>query len=272
MPIISMSRLSCTSSAAIADGLAARLELSRIEDEIFADAAGTSGIEIDTIRKAFSDAPSLFGMNAASRKRCIVHVQAALATRFLADDVVYLGGFGHLLVQGVSHLLKVRITATRPDRIALKAEREGCDEKQAAKRIDRDDKQRKNLAQQVFQVDDDDDDPFDLVINTSQVDVPTAVDIVAETVRHDRYRPMTYSMTCMRNVEVAHRVKAALVDLDTDVDAQAENGTVRVRIRGGGKANRVEEVRTRALALDGVETVEVLAIQDLLDGKAGKLI
>lgn len=271
MPIISLSRRSCTSSAAIADELAGRLDCARIGEEIYADAAVASGVEADTLRKAFTDAPSLFGMNLVSRKRCIVHVQAALATRFLAGDVVYLGTFGHLLVRGVSHLLKVRITAARPDRVTLRAQRDGCNEAEAAKRIDRDDKQHHNLAKQVFGVDDNDDDPYDLVINTSQVDVATAVDIIAETVRHDRYKPMTYSMTCMRNVALGHRVKAVLVDLDPDVDAQAENGNIRVRIRDAGKEKRVEEVRVRALALDGVESVEVLAIQDFLDGKAGRL-
>ena len=88
----------------------------------------------------------------------------------------------------------------------------------------------------------------------------TAVDIITGTAKLKRYQPMTYSLACMRNVELARRVRAALADLDVDVDVQAEGGKLRVRTRdsGRGTAKRVEEIRQRASAHDGVEHVEVI--------------
>jgi cytidylate kinase len=271
MAIVSISRFSHTSSEAVARGVATRLGGEFVSEEVFDEAAARSDLPLEKLKKALHDAPSLLGMSLPLRRRCIAHVQAALAARFLNDNTVYLGDFGHLLVQGVSHLLKVRITAALDDRVALMAKRDECDAKAAEKAIRREDKRRRNLAQHIFGTDDDDDEPFDLVINTSQVNVETAVDIIVDTAGHKRYQPMTYSITCMQNVELGHRARAALVDLDPGVDVHAENGKLRVRIRDAGKKQRLEDVRARVLGLDGAESVEVVAVKDTLDDRAGRM-
>jgi hypothetical protein len=84
---------------------------------------------------------------------------------------------------------------------------------------------------------------------------------------------MTYSLACMRNVELAHRVRAALIDLDVDIDVQADGGKLRVRTRDSGRSTnkRVEEIRQRAMALDGVEHVDVVAIKDIFNGAPGRV-
>ncbi len=268
MSIISISRTPYTSSEAIARNVAGKLGYVCLDQEVFEEATAGSGIPPDKLQKAFSEPPSLFGMSLTTRKRCVASVQAGLSARYLDDDVVYLGDFGHLLVHGVSHLLKVRITAQEQDRVAQKAEREDCTTKEAEKQIQKSDKQRAALAKQLFGVEGNDSELFDLVINTSQVDIDTATDIIVDTVKHKRYQPMTYSVRCMQNVELGHRVRAALIDLDPDVDVQAEDGKVRVRIRdaGDGKGKRSEEIEQRAASLAGVEQVEVLAVKDLFDG------
>jgi cytidylate kinase len=271
MPIIIISRLSYTSGEAIAHGLASRLGYECLADEVFPEAASRSGIPVGKLRQALEEAPSLFGMAPSARKRLIAHLQAALLRRLLPDNVVFHGPFAHCLVQGISHVLKVRVFAHVQDRVALKVKQEGGSTREAGKAIVATDRARLLLAKLAFGVDDDDPSLFDLVLNTSQVDPETAIGLIAETVGHKRYQPMTYSQKCLENLELSQRARAALVDLDPEVVVQAESGQLRIRTRsaGRGKARRLAQIRERVATLSGVSGVEVETVADLLDHLTG---
>jgi cytidylate kinase len=241
-----------------------------VEQEVFQQAAVESGIEEAKLWRAFREPPSFFGPSIAARKRSVVHVAAALAKHMLKDNVVYHGPFGHILIPGISHVLKVRIFAQREDRVATKVKREGTVSAGAVeKALLREDKQRRALAKLVFNVDDDDANLFDLVINTSQVDVETATDIIAGTVKLKRYQPMTYSVRCMGNLELSLRTKASLIDLDPDLDVEADNGNIRIRTRARGK--KLAAMRQQAAAFQGVKSVEVESVEDSFGRIAGGL-
>jgi hypothetical protein len=189
----------------------------------------------------------------------------------LPDNVVFHGPFAHCLVQGISHVLKVRVFAHVQDRVALKVKQEGGSTREAGKAIVATDRARLLLAKLAFGVDDDDPSLFDLVLNTSQVDPETAIGLIAETVGHKRYQPMTYSQKCLENLELSQRARAALVDLDPEVVVQAESGQLRIRTRsaGRGKARRLAQIRERVATLSGVSGVEVETVADLLDHLTG---
>ncbi len=272
MSIISISRLSYTSGEAIAHNVSSRLEYNCIDLEVFRDASERSGIPQVKLEKALKETPSLlFGMSLATRKRYVMHIQAALSAHFLEDNVVYHGPFGTHLIEGVSHFLKVRIYAQLEDRITLKVKRDGCSYDEAKRVILRDDRQRLELADILFKADDDNNDPFDLLINTSRMDINTAVEVIAETVKQSRYKPMTYSVRCMEAQELSHRVKSSLVDLDPDIDVQVDSGNVRVRIKAQGwtKKKRISIVRERVSKIEGVKSVEIEAVADIFDRIVG---
>jgi cytidylate kinase len=233
-----------------------------IDQEVFRDAAAVSGIDESKLSRAFREPPSFFGMSETARRRSIAHVAAALARHMLKDNVIYHGSFGHLLIPGVSHVLKVRIYAQREDRVAARTRCDGeADSGGAEKALRREDRERQALAKMVFEVDDEDTDLFDLVINTSQVDVDTAVAIIASTAKLKRYQPMTYSMRCMENLELSLRAKASVVDLDPAVVVEADGGNVRIRTRCG-RGRRLAEVRRRAAELEGAKSVEIDTVKD----------
>jgi cytidylate kinase len=248
----------------VAGKVAASLNYEIIDEEVFDDASAVSGIPKDKLLTAFREAPSFFGMSAAIRKRSIAHVSAALAKRFLKDNVVYHGPFGHVLVPSISHVLKVRIIAQRKDRIAAKIEREpNLSETDAEKALLREDKQHVSLAKQVFDVDEDESELFDLVINTSEVDVDAATETILDTAKLKRYQPMTYSIQCIENLELSLRARALLVTDDPDVDVQVENGALRIRtrVRAEGKHRTMRE---KAQKLKDVKNVEVDVLGDSL--------
>jgi cytidylate kinase len=264
--------LSYTSGRAIAHEAASSLGYEVVDREIFLEASNTSGVSESKLLKAFQDPPTLFGMSSSTRKRYVVHVSAALAKRFLKGNVIYQGPFGYPLVTGVSHVLKVRIFAQREDRVSAMVERErGLSAAEAEKALLKQDRARAALAKQVFQTEDDDTSLFDLMINTSQVDTPSAVEIITNTAKLKRYQPMTYSIRCMENLELCLRVRAHITDVDVDAEVEADGGRIRIRTHGGGglKKRKLSEIEQRVAALEGVETVEVEMIEDKLGRVAG---
>jgi cytidylate kinase len=253
--------------------LARSLGYELVDNEIFQEASVTSGVTESKILKAFQDPPTLFGMSSSTRKRYIVHVSAALAKRFLKGNVIYQGPFGYPLITGVSHVLKVRIFAQREDRVATLVDRErGLSEAEAEKVILKQDGARAALAKQVFRAEDDDASLFDLLINTSQMDTQSAVEIVTNTAKLKRYQPMTYSIRCMENLELSLRVRARITDIDADADVEVDAGAVRVKAHGGGgfKKKKLSEIKQRVASLEGVEAIEVEMIEDSFDRVAGR--
>jgi cytidylate kinase len=267
MPIVIISSRSYTSGETVAKEVASTLGYEYVGEDVYEDASRRSQIPLEKIQKALFGAPSLLGMSQSVRKRCIAHAQAAIAARLLVDDVVFHDPFGHLLVVGVSHVLTVRVLAPMEKRVALKVESEGCSPKDAEKSISKSDKQRLSVAEEVFGVNDDNTKSFDLVVDTADVDVASAVGIIAESVKQERYKPMTYSLQRMKDIELSCRVRAALVGLDPDVRVQAKKGEVRIRTRSTGRSNekRMKEIRGIAERQEGVSAVEIETITDLVD-------
>jgi len=266
MSCINISKLSYSSGKEIAKTIADQLGYDCIEDEIFDDAANASGFDRQKLQRAFSQAPSLFGMSLSSRKILSAHVQAALARRLVEDDLVYHGPFGHLMVKGVSHIFTVRVHAPVAQRVAEMIKRTNVNGREAEKTILREDRQRLEIARLLFGANDDDTSNFDLVVNTSQLDTETAVSIIAETIKLRRYRPMTYSLRCMQDTELACRAKAALVDLDPGIEVTSDGGRlqVRTRLQGGSQKRRKSEIEDRLKKIEGVEKVDIEAFEGIL--------
>jgi cytidylate kinase len=271
MPIITVSKRIYDRGDEIADGVGRTLGYQNVGKEVFAAASREFGIPEGKLFEAVHDAPSLLGMSPANRKRYISYAQAALAAYMLNDNVVYHGPAGHLLVQGVSHVLRVRILANIEDRIALMVKRERVGEKEARKHIERDDEQRRKWVKLFYGKDDTDPNIYDLMINIEQVPLDHAIRIIADTAKLRKFQPMTYSLKLMKSLELRYRVKAHLVDIDPDVRVDSENGkiTVHMKASGGNKKKSIEAAKERVLQLPGVKSVDVHVSEDLFDRFAG---
>jgi hypothetical protein len=77
---------------------------------------------------------------------------------------------------------------------------------------------------------------------------------------------MTYSVKCIREMELASRVRVALLDHFSDAAVQADGSTVIVKIAAvpREKGKRVEAIEMLARAIPGVSHVEVHVIDDVI--------
>ncbi len=273
MSLILLSRLSDTPGKAIAHQLAEKLGYECLDEEVVEQTASEADLSADLVRRALSEPPSLLGMRSAVRRRCLVRFRATLATRLLQDKVVYHGPFGGWVIRGVSHALTVRIHADAADRAAARSRKTGLDLAQARKIIQREDRGRLALVRELFEGDDDDVGRFDLVVNTSQVDPESAVDLIAETAGMRRYQPNSYSQRCLQDLSLAHQVEARLVDLDPKVAVEVDGGHARIRtqLNGAAAKRRFAEIERRALDLQGIRAVQIQNVGDLFSAIAGRL-
>lgn len=262
MPIVIISRLPGTGGETIARQVAAELGYRSIDSEVFEEASRMSTIPAEKLRTALEQPPSMFGATSADGRRFAAYIRAALAAQLIEDKVVYHGPFGHVLITGIAHMVKVRLTALMADRIKRLMERENRDQRAAERKITQMDKNRLQIAEMLFGADDDDPGPFNLVLNTSEMDEPGLIAAICETVRHDRYRPTTYSLDAMIDLELSARLKAILLDIDPEAQIYAKRGDVRIRtgIGGRSKEKKLNDIRQRVEAQEGVGSVTIESV------------
>ena len=111
MAIITISRGSYSRGKEVAEAVAARLGYECISRDVLLDASKRFNIPEVKLIRAIHDAPTLLQRMGHDRSAYMAYIRSALTWRVREDNVVYHGLAGHILLQGVSHVLKVRIIA-----------------------------------------------------------------------------------------------------------------------------------------------------------------
>ncbi len=133
MGIIAITRGYYSSGNEIAEKVAQQLEYGCISREIILEASKEFNIPELSLIHAFEDPPSILDRLTGGKKKYIAHTRTTLLKHLLKDNVVYHGFAGHFFVDGVSHLLKVLITAKREYRIPIVMKRDNVSRKEASR-------------------------------------------------------------------------------------------------------------------------------------------
>ena len=233
--------------------------------ELLGKVADTYQIEKTKLAKALDEMPSFLGMSTKLRNRYLAYIQEATLGALLKEKVVCQGLAAHLYVLGVSHVLSVRILADAEKSLQQSVSKKGISHKEARKLIDRRNKLRRRWSMDAFNLDETDPSQYDLVINLSHIDGDEAGKIISETVAYRRFNPMTYSIECLQDLELAGRVRAALLEHFPDVRLRARGGTLVVETTAlkREKQKRAKAIKEIAGKIPGVEYVEVHVINDI---------
>ena len=215
--------------------------------------------------KALEEPPSIFGMPAKVRRRYLAYIEEATLTRLLEDNVVCYGLAGHLYVLGVSHVLKVCLISAREEKINMISSRAGIPREKARKLVSREEKRQRRWSLESFRLDEADPSLYDLVIRLSNIDPDEVVKTITETVGYRKFKPMTYSIKCLKDRELAARVRAVVLARFSDVRVQADGDMVVVETRAlkREEAKRVQAIEELAGSIPGVGHVEVHVISDI---------
>jgi cytidylate kinase len=264
MPIILISSDSQSTGAEIAQVTAENLGYELLDQELIETVADKHQIPKDKLLQVLTEQPSFFGISSREWNRYLAYIQEATLSELIGDKIVCVGLAAHLYVLGVSHVLKIRILANPEDIKQEIATEKGVSQVKAGKLLDERRKRSRRWSMDTYGIDETDPSQYDLVISLSQIDSDEAVKIISETVTSRRFSPMTYSKKRISDIELASRVRAALIDQVPDVRVRADSGMIVVNTTAlkRGKKKKSDLIKDIAGNIPGVEYVEVHVIND----------
>ncbi|MFC1820557.1 AAA family ATPase [Thermodesulfobacteriota bacterium] len=259
MAIITISRGSYSKGKEIAEKVAARLGYDCISREVILDASAHFNIPEIRLVKAIHNAPSILDRFSHTKQAFISYYQNALSLRVQKDNVVYHGLAGHLLLKGISHVLKIRIIAALSTRVKYEMEREGISEQEALALIQKDDQERRRWTESLYGVDPWDSSLYDFVIRIDKFTVENAVDFICQATAFEQFKTSKGSQQKTDDLVLASQVKAVLTDQHFDVAVTCEYGNLIIFTKADDRHIHKLEQRAKTLEseIEGINNIEV---------------
>jgi len=211
MPIITISRGTCSGGAQLAEELRERLGWKVLSQEDVSSAAAKAYrmTEQELFRGLYL--PANFYERFTHRKTRYLLATQATVTELLADgDGIYHGLAGQFLFADLCNAFKVRIVAPMEYRIETAIRRFGLKRDEAKRHIKDADDYRSRWGRQIFHADITDADLYDLVINLEHVSLDRATTMISEIMEGDDYRPTAQCVQEYHDFALERRVKAEL--------------------------------------------------------------
>lgn len=243
----------------IAKAVADRLGYACVGPEVLAEASRRYDVPEEKLLETLESTSSFRDSFSSARTRNLAYLQAAFLGVLVKDDVVYHGWEGHLLIDGVSHILKVRLMADLEARARSKAEAEEIPVKKAREGLRKESEFVHHYARHVFGVDTADASLFELALDVTKTGQDRCVDVIADLVRDVRFQPITYSRNTLRDKELASRIRAALITEYPDVRVHARDGNVSIDA-GALKKKKPDLLMALKQEMEGIEGVSYVEI------------
>jgi hypothetical protein len=259
MSIITISRGSFGGGVMLAERLGAALGYGCLSREAVAEKAVAPGVSQEQLLDALSKPPGFLERFRHERYQFIALFQAALGEEVKGGKVVYHCNAGHLMLQGVSPLLKVRVIAPLEKRVAMVRERRKMSASEAEGYIRKVDADRSKWTRFLYGVDWEDSALYDVVVNLGVMDVPEACDIVAAAARQKCFEFAGDWQTQLADLAIGSRVRANLAinpatsHLEFEVTSRQGRVSILGRATTGdelGEIKRVAQEVPGVVALD----------------------
>jgi len=211
MPIITMSRGSCSGGTRLAEELHERLGWKILSQEDVSSAAAKTYrmTEQELFRGLYL--PANFYERFTHRKTRYLLATQATVTELLGDgNGIYHGLAGQFLFADLCNAFKVRIVAPMDYRIETAMQRFGLKRNEARRYISDADEYRSRWGRQIFDADITDADLYHLVINLEHVSIDRAATMIAEIMEGQDYQPTPRCVQEYRDFALERRVKAEL--------------------------------------------------------------
>lgn len=266
MAIITISRGSFSGGKMLGECLADKLGYRCIDRDVIVARAAAYGVPQEDLLDALAKPPSFWDRFRHKRYVYLTLIQAALTEEVQHGKAVYHGNAGHLLLRGVSHVLRTRIIASMSYRVAAVQDRLKLSDTDAMAHIQQMDQDRQKWTHYLYGVDWGDPSLYDLVVNLASIDIPGACEIISASSNMRCFSETDESQAAMNNLVVASRVRAALAlaprtaELEVAVVAREGAVTIRGRLSPGVPFTEVESI---VRAVDGVTDVRLEVAPDI---------
>jgi cytidylate kinase len=210
MSIITISRGTLSGGQRLAKCLAMNLGYQIMSREVLAEAAQRYGVSEESLARGLEQPPSFWDRFRIDRQIYLTVIRATLCQLVREDNVVYHGNAGHLLLQGVDHVLRVRVIAPLSYRIKAAMEAHSFDEKDAEAYIHKKDEERISWTRFLYGVEWRDPSLYDVLLNLEKVTIEMACNVIVRMVERPEFRMSEESLRQLEDLYVASHVKARL--------------------------------------------------------------
>jgi cytidylate kinase len=231
MSVITISRGSYSKGKEIAEKIAEKLGYDCISRDILIDASEHFNVPEIKLIRALHDAPSIFSRFHYGKEKYISYICEALLNHVQKDNVVYHGLAGHFFLQGVPHVLKVRIIADLDYRIKEEMKRENISEKEARYILKKDDDERRKWGLYLYGKDTADSSLYDIVLHIDNLKVDDAVDMLINAVKRPCFQTTSESKMIFNDLYSTASAKAMIIDEFPLADVSSKNGTVYISVK-----------------------------------------
>jgi cytidylate kinase len=228
----------------LANALASRLGCPCVSREILLESARRYNIEPEILEGDMYRAPKLLQRLTRDRHRYLVFVRCSLLQAARQGSLVYHGHAGQVFLEGIRHVLRVRIVAPLEQRAEVLATELGLPREEAIAEIKRSDSERRRWVSFLYQRDWEDPALYDLTVNLAGMNLDTACDILLNAANHPSFQPTQESLQRLEDLSLECEVMAGLAADDElwnqPLQVSASRGDVLVR-------GEVENPEQRAL-------------------------
>lgn len=231
MAIITISRGCFSHGQEIAERVAETINYECVSQEVVIDEASQFfHIPEGKLMASIHDAPTFLEKITHARDRFLSCIQAALLEHVKKDNAVYHGYAGHVLIPGISHVLKVRVIAQMGDRIALLQKKRNLSRDEALKFVEKEDRERADWNHYFFKADMSDPGLYDIVLHIGKLTIRDACEIICTAARSDTYKATSDSEKAIHDLALSSHVRAGLQEI-CEAEVTANDGMVHIKVK-----------------------------------------
>jgi cytidylate kinase len=282
MQIICISRGSFGYGNELAEKLAAKLGYDCIARESLTDSATDQGIPVGKIESAILKRQPLSETLAIQVDMMKAFISAGICERALEKDVVYHGRTGHLVLPGISNVLRVRAIASDEERINMTLRRMPTLSREKAKRYnDQVDEDRRRWVRTLYNADWEDPSLYDVTVNSLNMTVENSASALVSVAQLPDFKETPSSRQAQQDTFLASQCRLAIGrdertrDVSATVKADRGNVAVTYLPRQSKEAAYIPEVLGRISGIHSilctVATTNILYIQEDFDPEAPSL-
>jgi len=243
----------------LVSALLERTGFRRVSDrDVVALAGQRSGLPEAKIAQAFSAKTSVFAAFTHEKERSTALLRLATAETLGDDDVIVHGFSSHLIPARITHVLRVCLIAESKVRLARAVARHDLSEKEALRRIRREDEDRAAWVE-TLRGNANPWDPalYDIVLPVDSTAPSAAVELITENLAKEVVQPTALSRRAVVDFVVSARVEEALAREGHAVDVECADGQVTLTINKNVLLlKRLEEdLKAVTDTVEGVESV-----------------
>jgi cytidylate kinase len=210
VPIICVSRGGLAAGLEFAESLAKKLDYPLLTREQVLEMAVDEGIALGRLETAIVKRRPMDERLMLDKELYQAFITRLLCERALEGNLLYAGRTGHLLLPGVTHILRIRVVTDMESRIDSTMQRLRLSREKAKSYIQDVEDDRQRWARTMYNVNWEFAGFYDLVVNLEQVGVPSAATALCAYAQLPEFQETPASRKALEGLLLASRARLAL--------------------------------------------------------------